>query len=134
MAETNLDLVRHALTVAREQGFAEVEITEGDLRFSAVLEPKKRVARPAALTPAEDVPDAGPALVEIKAGLVGYYRRAGVGLEVGGMVESGQIVAAIAALGLISEIESPSAGEVVEVLVEPDAPVQYGQVLARIRP
>lgn len=131
MAATDLDLVRHALGVAREQGFAEVEIASGDLRFSGALEPRKR-AKPASANAGGSEPEV-PALLDIKSPLVGYYREVGSLLKVGNKIEAGTIVAAISALGLMTEVEATQSGEVVEVLVQPDGPVEYGQVLARVK-
>jgi biotin carboxyl carrier protein len=47
-------------------------------------------------------------------------------------VERGEIVAVVSGLGLDTEVEAPAGGEIVEVRVKPDQPVEYGQVLARI--
>jgi len=68
----------------------------------------------------------------VTAPMVGYYR-AGT-LEVGAKVKKGDIIAAVAALGLANDIEAPADGEIDEVFVEPNQPVEYGQVLARIKP
>ena len=75
-----------------------------------------------------------PALLPIKANQVGYYRPAGKPLEVGLTVSKGDVVAVISALGLANDLESPVEGEVVEVLVADGEPVQFGQVLAQVKP
>jgi acetyl-CoA carboxylase biotin carboxyl carrier protein len=133
MAKLDLELVRHALTVARQHGFAEVELGVGEETFSAKLTPGRPAAtKPQAVATGEPE-EPKEQLQEVKATLVGYYRPAKTPLEVGITVKKGDVVAVIAALGIANDIESPGEGEVVEVLVEPNQPVQYGQVLARIR-
>jgi acetyl-CoA carboxylase biotin carboxyl carrier protein len=130
MATLDPELVRHALSVARQHGFAEVELGVGNDSFSAKLDPVQSKAgskKKADQTPAE------PELETIAATLVGYYRQAKRPLNVGSIVAKGDVVAIIAALGIANDVESKVSGEVVEVLVEPNQPVEYGQVLAKVK-
>ena len=133
MSSLDPELIRHTLTIAREQGFAEVELGLGEATFFARLEPSapSRAAAPAVGGTAEplEIP-----LAVIKAPQVGYYRDAKKPLAVGETVKKGDVVAIIAALGIATEIESTTSGEVVEVLVSADPPVEYGQILARVKP
>lgn len=133
MSELDLEIVRHALGLARANGFAEVELAVGENSFSASLAP----GAPAGVgTPTSSSPDAVPAeppLSPIKATLVGYYREAKVPLADGQTVQKGDVVAVIVALGLANDVESTVSGEVVEVLVQPESPVEYGQPLALVR-
>ncbi|RYG48389.1 biotin/lipoyl-binding protein [bacterium] len=127
----DVETVRHALAVARRNGFAEVELRAGEDRFRARLEPvSPAVAK--AMAPAAS--DAEAALAEIKSPLVGYYRNARTPLSVGQTIAVGDRIASIEALGLLSDVEAKSAGEVVELLVEDGQAVQYGQVIARVKP
>jgi acetyl-CoA carboxylase biotin carboxyl carrier protein len=133
MAKLDLDLVRHALQTARENGFTDVQLQVGEDTFSASLSssrPRTTVANRSQTTSQSDLSG----LVDVSALQVGYYRTAKTPLKVGAKVQKGDHVAIIAALGIANDIEAPSSGEIVEVLVEPDQPVQYGQVLARIKP
>jgi biotin carboxyl carrier protein len=131
MSNLDLDLVKHALTVARTHGFAEVELVGGQDRFSARLElAVPSVGRPAA---PETSPLANQEHGAIKATLVGYYRPAKNPLAPGMRVEKGDLVAIIAALGIANDVESTVSGEVMEVLVTPNQPVEYGQVLAKVK-
>ncbi|MGV3615093.1 MAG: acetyl-CoA carboxylase biotin carboxyl carrier protein [Fimbriimonas sp.] len=130
MAELDLEIVRHALGVARQNGFAEVEVAVGEASFSARLDPMPPGApKPAAVSESPQEPP----LTDVKAPMVGYARPGRVSLTVGEEVQKGQVVAVIEALGLANDVESPVAGEIVEVLVAPGDPVQYGQVMARVR-
>lgn len=49
-------------------------------------------------------------------------------------VTVGQVVCIIEAMKLMNEIESEVSGQIVEILVENGAPVEYGQPLMRINP
>lgn len=132
MAKLDLELVRHALTVARQHGFAEVELGIGEEIFSAKLAPGKPAPKPQSETSGE-TEEPTEQLAEVKATLVGYYRPAKTPLEIGMTVQQGDVVAVVAALGIANDIESPATGEVVEVLIELNQPVEYGQVIARIK-
>jgi biotin carboxyl carrier protein len=134
MPEPEMEAIRHALTIARERGYAEVEVEFGELEFEASLCPQPKQApqmTSAIALETGDYPESEGG-VPIVAPMVGYYRAGS--LEVGARVRKGDIVAAIAALGLANDIEAPADGEVDEVLVEPNQPVEYGQVLARLKP
>ena len=124
----DVDLVRHALSVARDRGFAELELTSKAGSFSARLDPI--APKPGAQKAAQ--PAAEPQLGEIKSSLVGFYRAAREPLEVGRTVQKGEVVAIVVALGLANDVESKVSGTVVELLIKQDQPVQYGQVLAKV--
>jgi len=130
----DLDAIRHALTVARDRGFAEVTIESDDLEFKAVLSAQKAKAAPKrAATNDSESEAAEPGLAEITASLVGYYAPASKPLAVGETVAEGDIVAQIIQLGIVNDVESKVSGEVVEVCVEPNQAVMYGQVMARVK-
>jgi biotin carboxyl carrier protein len=134
MSELDLETVRHALSLARKHGFAEVELSVGESAFTASLAPG---AAPASAGVAGDSGPQSPVEPEfkaIKSTLVGYYRPGKVQLQVGQVVKKGDVVATIAALGLANDIESTLSGEIVEVLVQPEQPVEFGQPLALVRP
>ena len=65
--------------------------------------------------------------------LVGYYQEAKQPLRVGTAVHAGEVVAIVTALGIANDVESKVSGEIVEVLVEPNQPVEYGQALAKVK-
>lgn len=124
------DLIRHALSVARQHGFAEVDLEIGPDSFSAKLDAAPQISRS---KKSSDRLSEEPVLETIAATLVGYYRPSRTPLQVGTTVSKGDIVAIIAALGIANDVESKVSGEVVEVLVEPNQPVEYGQALAKVK-
>lgn len=133
MAKLDIDLVRHALTTARENGIIDVRLNLGEDSFSATLKPGKPDPKPQLLVH-EELAAPVDQTIPVKATLVGFYREAKTPLTVGQIVEKGTPIAVIAALGIANDIEAPASGEVIEVLIKADQPVMYGQVLARIKP
>jgi acetyl-CoA carboxylase biotin carboxyl carrier protein len=78
-------------------------------------------------------------LLEITAPMVATFYRSPTPddpafVEVGSRIGVGQTVCILEAMKLMNELESELAGEVVEILVENGTPVEYGQVLLRLRP
>ena len=67
-----------------------------------------------------------------------FYRSPAPGeppfVEVGSRVTAGQTVCILEAMKTMNELEAEVGGEVVEILVENGTPVEFGQVLMRIRP
>src|SRR5689334_13863662 len=112
------DLLRHALNVARQHGFAEVEIGLSDSTFKAKLDPAPRTSAPAPSVATLESDSDEPQLSAIKATLVGYLQERPEPLVAGQTVRQGEVVAVIAALGIANDVESQVAGEVVEVLVK----------------
>lgn len=124
--------IRHALDIAQQHGFAEVEIEFDGIRFSAKLEPRQ--SAPSTI-PVLDIVQ-GSALdqhAEIVSPCVGYFAVAETELKPGDRVEKSQVVAIINALGLANDVESKHAGEVVSVLAKPGEPVEFGQALYKVK-
>ena len=48
--------------------------------------------------------------------------------------ESSQAVCILEAMKLMNELESEVSGEVIEILVDNGTPVEFGQVLMRLKP
>ena len=77
-------------------------------------------------------------LTEMTAPMVGtFYRAAAPGeepfVEVGNNVKVGQTICILEAMKLMNEIESEFNAEIVEILVENGTPVEFGQVLMRVK-
>ena len=112
-----------------------------------VMQAAAPMAAPAAPAPAAAVPSAAPPaapavrsdLIEITAPMVAtFYRSPAPGeaafVELGAKINVGQTVCILEAMKLMNELESEVSGEVVEILVENGTPVEFGQVLMRVKP
>ena len=93
-------------------------------------------------SPPEPTPSVAPPgrsdLVDITSPMVGtFYRASAPGedpfVEIGSSISVGQTICILEAMKLMNEIESEFNGEVVEVLVDNGTPVEFGQVLMRVR-
>jgi acetyl-CoA carboxylase biotin carboxyl carrier protein len=104
---------------------------------SSPPEPRVEIAGPG--TPPPTVPGSRADLLEVTAPMVGtFYRAPGPGespfVEVGSRISVGQAVCILEAMKLMNELESEVSGEVVEILVDNGTPVEFGQVLMRVKP
>lgn len=77
--------------------------------------------------------------VEVRAPLVGVFRMAmkpGARplTALGDVIREGQIICAVEALNVYTEVEAPAAGRLKAVFVSDGQPVEYGQPLLEIEP
>ncbi len=77
-------------------------------------------------------------LTDIASPMVGtFYRAAAPGeepfVDLGSKITIGQTVCILEAMKLMNEIESEFNAEIVEILVENGTPVEFGQVLMRVK-
>ena len=102
--------------------------------------PQPKVETPSApSTPPPSVPGSRSDLIEVTAPMVGtFYRAPAPGeppfVEIGSRISVGQAVCILEAMKLMNELESEASGEVIEILVENGTPVEFGQVLMRLKP
>ena len=92
---------------------------------------------PPDLTPSVAPPGSSD-LLDITSPMVGtFYRASAPGedpfVEIGSSISVGQTICILEAMKLMNEIESEFNGVVVEVLVENGTPVEFGQVLMRVK-
>ena len=84
-------------------------------------------------------PPSEPGLSEIHSPMLGiFYRALKPGeppcIEVGSKVEEETVIGIIEVMKLMNTVRAGVKGQVVEVLAENGAPVEYGEVLVRVRP
>ncbi len=152
----SLEQLRELVTILNKTDITELTLESGDLRLS-IRKSETRVATTVAMpapisvvtaidsvannapTYTTTIADSLPAkkLVDITSPMVGtFYRSPSPDdppfIEVGDSVKKGGAVCIIEAMKLMNEIESEATGKVVEILVENNQPVEYGQVLMRI--
>ncbi len=77
--------------------------------------------------------------IEIKAPMVGTFYRApspesAPYVEIGQIIEPGQVICIIEAMKLMNEIKSEIKGKITEILVDNAEPVEFGQPLFLVEP
>ena len=157
--QLNYDQLQHLLALLGESDIQEFKLEGDDFRlevrrnlpsaapttvFHASATPAQvlEAAAPLPVAPSAPPPPAAASrgdLLEITAPMVAtFYRAAAPGeapfVEVGARIKVGQTVCILEAMKLMNELESEVGGEVVEILVENGTPVEFGQVLMRVRP
>jgi len=152
------DQLRQLLALLGESDIQELRLEGDDFRLEVrrnlpasaapvtVVQAAQPAPAPAAMVPPPS-PSAPPPpaasvrgdLQAITAPMVGtFYRAPAPGeapfVEVGSRIAPGQAICILEAMKLMNELESEISGEVVEILVENGTPVEFGQVLMRIKP
>ena len=131
------------LEVKRNLGVSTDSIASSQAITAEEIDPplpqRKIEASPALSTPPPSVPGSRSDLLEVTAPMVGtFYRAPGPEeppfVEIGSKINVGQAVCILEAMKLMNELESEVSGEVIEILVENGTPVEFGQVLMRVKP
>ena len=130
--------VRRNLPSAPSSGFVPVGQISATEEVSPPV-PQLKVDPVVPSNPPPSVPGARADLVEITAPMVGtFYRAPAPGepffVEVGSRIGLGQTVCILEAMKLMNELESEVSGEVIEILIDNGTPVEFGQVLMRVKP
>jgi len=152
------DQLRQLITLLGESDIQELKLEGDDFRLElrrnlpasqpqVVMQAPPAIAPVAAVSPAAATPSVAPPaaaavrgdLVEITAPMVAtFYRSPAPGessfIELGARISVGQTVCILEAMKLMNELEAEVSGEVVEILVENGTPVEFGQVLMRVKP
>lgn len=157
--EFSLEQLRELVTILNKTDITELTLESGDLRLSirksetkvvsampspvsanaplaaATTEPVLHIVQNHSATVADSLPVKK--FIEITSPMVGTFYRSPAPdeppfIELGDVVKKGSTVCIIEAMKLMNEIESESAGKIVEILVENTQPVEYGQVLMRL--
>lgn len=132
-----------SLEVKRNLGTSTDSINSQKKITSEEIDPpppqRKIESSPVPSTPPPSVAGSRSDLVEVTAPMVGtFYRAPGPEeppfVEIGSRITVGQAVCILEAMKLMNELESEVSGEVIEILVENGTPVEFGQVLMRLKP
>ncbi len=131
--EVRRDLPPSSLSVESVQSVAP------DERTIQAPPPQLKVEPLVPSNPPPPVPGSRADLVDVTAPMVGtFYRAPAPGepsfVEIGSRIGIGQTVCILEAMKLMNELESEVSGEVIEILVDNGTPVEFGQVLMRVKP
>jgi len=150
----NIKEIKEMINLMNENGLAELEVEKDDMRI--------RLKKTASGVEGFDLPAAQSAqgvaalgaktqsaqeaeekniikTVEIKSPMVGTFYRAPnpeapAYVEVGQVIQPGQVICIIEAMKLMNEIKSEIKGKILEILVDNAEPVEFGQSLFLIDP
>jgi oxaloacetate decarboxylase alpha subunit len=144
----NLKEIKEMIRLMDENNLVEFEIEKNGLKLRLKKESKGEITThverivPAA-APKEEIPmvarEAPRNVVEVKAPMVGTFYRAPAPdappfVEVGSVIEEGEVLCIIEAMKLMNEIKSEIKGKIVEIPVENGEPIEFGQVLFVVEP
>ncbi len=147
----SIEALKEIVKVAKDQGVAELSVEAKDFKVSVnfatapaqvhhvqpMVHHAPVATAPAAAAPKATASDAG--LHVIKSPFVGtFYASPGPGKPVysklGDKVKKGQALCVLEAMKIMNEIDSDINGEIVEICVDNESLVEYGQELFKIRP
>jgi acetyl-CoA carboxylase biotin carboxyl carrier protein len=143
--------VRRLIELMKEHDLSELDLKQADNRvrirrggevvaYSAPAVAAARPAAPAASEPAAAAPSAAEArMLVIKSPMVGtFYRSSGPDaapfVKVGDRIGPEKTVCIVEAMKVFNEIPAGVSGQVVAILVENGAPVEFGQPLIKVDP
>ena len=97
------------------------------------------VATPVAASPADTTADDNAKYITIKSPMIGtLYRKPSpdkpMFVEVGSVINKGDVVCVVEAMKLFNEIESEISGKIVKILVDDSSPVEFDQPLFLVDP
>lgn len=133
--ELVLETGDYKLSINRSQPNAVVSLAEPVVQAPVVQEVVTAVE-------SESIPEpvaASDNFIDVTAPIVGTFYEAPAPdaspfVKIGARVEVGTVLCIIEAMKLMNEIESEISGTVVEISINNEDPVEYGQVLFRIKP
>ncbi len=148
----NIKEIKEMINLMNENSLIELEIEKdgtsirlkkGGSGFESYHGPvvieREKAMLPAARESGEPIQQKPSNTLEIKAPMVGTFYRAPSPeappyVEVGQIIEAGQVVCIIEAMKLMNEIKSEVKGKLLEILVDNTEPVEFGQSMFSIEP
>jgi acetyl-CoA carboxylase biotin carboxyl carrier protein len=143
----DMEEIRQLVQLMVDNDLGELDITDGDKRISLKRGATGQIAfapvPPAALavpqSPGAAQSASAVALVDIRSPMVGTFYAAPSPdsdpyVKVGGTINEESVVCIVEAMKVMNEIKAECAGTIAEICVKNAQPVEYGQVLFRVRP
>ncbi|MAX65480.1 MAG: acetyl-CoA carboxylase biotin carboxyl carrier protein [Bacteriovoracaceae bacterium] len=143
----NLENIKKFIDLAKNEGVAELKYEEKDLKISVNFNVQKSQVTMPSVAPLyqekAEVENHSKAknpenFHEVTSPFVGtYYGQSAPGkpafVKVGDKVSKGQTLCILEAMKIMNEIESDVSGEIVEVCVDNESLVEFGQTLFKVR-
>lgn len=149
----NIKEIKEMINLMNENGLVELEIEKEGMRImlkkatshsegapGQIFIEKERIVEAPRVKEAEGaIEKISVKTVEINAPMVGTFYRAPSPesppfVDIGQIVEPGQVICIIEAMKLMNEIKSEVKGKVLEIIVENAEPVEFGQPMFIIEP
>ena len=142
----DLENIKSFIKLAKSEGVSELKYEQKDLKISvkfSVAETPTAQAYVPSVAPQVQVGGSSeqtsdPSLHEVKSPFVGtFYSKPSPDkqsyVSVGSKISKGQTLCILEAMKIMNEIESDISGEIVEICVDDESLVEFGQVLYRVR-
>ena len=148
----NIKEIKEMINLMNENGLMELEIEKDGMRIrlkkmaigaetssGPILVERERVSQAPSKESIESAEKLALKTVEIRSPMVGTFFRAPSPeappyIEVGQIIEPGQVICIIEAMKLMNEIKSEIKGKALEILVDNAEPVEFGQPMLLIEP
>ncbi|MDD4900396.1 MAG: acetyl-CoA carboxylase biotin carboxyl carrier protein [Candidatus Omnitrophica bacterium] len=149
----NIKEIKEMINLMNENSLMELEVEKDGMRIrlkktaaegqgysGPIVIEKEKTAGTVKYKETTEIPEAnGVKTVEIKAPMVGAFYRAPSPeappyVEVGQIIEPGQVICIIEAMKLMNEIKSEIRGKIVDIVVDNAEPVEFGQTMFLIEP
>lgn len=140
----NFKKLKEFIDLAKSENVSELSYQDGDTKFNVSFQAKGQIISSQPQVAGVDKPKKSSNKVAatqghaIKSPFVGtFYSSASPGkpnfVKVGDRVNSGKVLCILEAMKIMNEIESDVSGEIIEVCVENESLVEFGQVLFRVK-
>jgi acetyl-CoA carboxylase biotin carboxyl carrier protein len=140
--------LKEFINIAKDSGARKLEYEMKDKKFYVSFENEGAVVMPSmpampAVAPVAASTSSTPAvddgLIEVTSPFVGTFYRsssptADPFVKVGDRINNGKVLCIVEAMKIMNEIEAEITGEIVEVCVENETYVEFGQALFKIKP
>ncbi len=149
----NLKEIKEIINLMNDNNLMELEIEKEGMRVRlkktnsqadtagapVIIEKRKTIEQPQVLEAPKTSEKVVINSIEIKAPMVGTFYRAPQPeappyVEIGQIIEAGQVICIIEAMKLMNEIKSEIKGKILEILVDNAEPVEFGQSMFLIEP
>jgi len=148
----NVKEIKEMVNLMNENSLVELEIEKDGMRIrlkktqngvegfnGPIVMERQVVTNPQAKQAVEPAKESLVKTVEVKSPMVGTFYRApspeaSPFVEVGQIIEPGQVVCIIEAMKLMNEIKAEVRGKILEILVDNAEPVEFGQPIFLIEP
>ena len=148
----NIKEIKEMINLMNENNLMELEVEKEGMRIKLrrsssgevqatpiVIEREAKTQEVHPHSPSKETGALPENVIEIKSPMVGTFYRASSPeappfVEVGQVIEPGQVICIIEAMKLMNEIKSEVKGRITEILIDNTEPVEYGQSLFLVLP